>query len=363
MSSAAHAAQQEAQIMESLFGVPSNAAGAAGCSNIAPPIGGGGMDKGSDEGESLGSQDSTHDSEDEDEEPRRVDNRHNNGDSGVINLSEARPGGSSDRGVRRAPSGSSHASRRVRPRSDPRGRALSSMIFNNAFGVGNVASTQLHAETGEEDDEEEEDGGRGVHDAGLYNDGAEDVDEFVDDEPDDRANDNDIEQSLFRVAGVQCVGCALDPYRLAKVDQFVLGNAAHKQSDALWRLAEGVYEATVVKPCRRERSVAPNWTWQDIRSHYLEHVVSDKLVRLQTCRELGAMRRILVSQMVAVNDETGAQELDKTVLEQYMKVVTTESREHSLLTSAENAQQKAASGNSKYGSSIVPTGNAASDDL
>jgi len=275
-------------------------------------------------------------------------------DNGVTNLSNVNVDSGADgpmgRSARRAASGSSQASRRVRPRSDARGRAVSSMIFSNAFGLDNVASCEMHDEDGEVGDDEEED--------------AEDVDEFDNEEHAEGADQQEIEQSLFRVAGVTCVGCALDPSRLAKVDQFVVGNAATKQSDALWRLAEAVYQTSVVKPCRRERSVAPVWTWQEIRSHYLEHVVSDKLVRLQTCREMGAMRRILVSQMVAVNDETGAQELDKGILDQYLKVVTTESREHALLTSAENAQQKAAAtSNSRYGSSIVPTNNTPNDEL
>jgi len=355
MSSAAHAAQQEAQIMDSLFGVSNTGTNATNlASAVGATHGGGGGGGGSDdEGESLGSRDSTHDSEEDD--GRRGVASQEEPDNDVVNLSEARPSVSA-RGARRAQSGSSHASRRVRPRLDARGRALSSMIFSNAFGVPNVTTTQMHDSLYNEGDDERE----GASEEGT---GAEEeFNDFVDNDEDHAANDNDIEQSLFRVAGVQCVGCALDPSRLAKVDQFVFGNAAHKQSDALWRLAEGVYEATVVKPCRRERSVAPNWTWQDIRSHYLEHVVNDKLARLQTCRELGAMRRILISQMVAVNDETGAQELDKGILEQYMKVVTTESREHSLLTTAENAQNKAAAaGTSKYGSSIVPS--TSNDDL
>ena len=75
------------------------------------------------------------------------------------------------------------------------------------------------------------------------------------------------------------------------------------------------------------------------------------------------MRRILISQMVAVNDETGAQELDKNILDQYMKVVTTESLEHTLLVSAENAQNKSAAAGNKYGSSIVPSNSGPGDDL
>lgn len=383
MSSAAHAAQQETQLMESLFGMPSSSSNSM---NPALQDAHASENEGED-GVSLGSRDTsdnsnTDDEADEADEDDRQDRRDRRGRRGqneeaadanddVVHLANANVY-NRRRNVASRSSQASNSHRRVRARLDPRGRAISSMIFNNAFGFNNVSTSEMHDDRDDHAEHPQED----PQDHHDHHDHAGDMDDFSDDN-DAEANTNgqpladhndsteqDVEQSLFRVAGVPCVGCALDPSRLAKVNQFVIENAANKQSDALWRLAEGVYNATVVKPCQRERSAAPIWSWQDIRSHYLEHVVNDKLVRLQTCRELGAMRRILVSQMVAVNDETGAQELDKNILDQYMKVVTTESREHALLTSAENAQLKAGTAsNSKYGSSIVPTTNASNDDL
>lgn len=317
MSSASHAAQQESHLLNSLFGEPQ-----AGASDQP------------EDGETLGSNDSPRSLEGEDDEFVAPSSELSSNDG-----SEPRrySSGHSTRQVRqrtnRTRSRTSSA-----PHRDRRGHCISSSILSSAFGttIANFDSSTL--------DDQESDEGSSEHE--------------LDEEHADPHADDDVERHVFNVPGVSCVGCTLDPARLAPINAFIDSNAASKQSEALWRTAESLYRSTVIMPCRRERSNAPEWTWQEIRTHYLEHVVSSKLCRLQTCRELAAMRRVLVSQMIVANDENGSQEIDKPTLEQYLKVVTTESREHALLSSAENSSRSATTANSRHGSSIVPMTNA-----
>lgn len=170
----------------------------------------------------------------------------------------------------------------------------------------------------------------------------------------DADDDLDVETAVFDVPGVRCVGCALDPARLRAVDTFVSDNLQTKDDDALWRIAASVYKRTVVDVCRLERASAPAWHWADVRKHYLEHVVSTKMSRVQMCRELRAIRNVLVSQMVTTNDETGTSEIDKNVFDMYLKATAAESREHSALVSAHNASASR-SAIARNGSALVPT--------
>jgi len=150
------------------------------------------------------------------------------------------------------------------------------------------------------------------------------------------------ERKLFSVRGVHCVGCALDPSRLTHVNHFVMEQSHNKQGEALWRMAEDIYRETVQRPCADEHMHAPQWAWQDIRTHYVDHVVNQRLTRIQLLKELRAARSVLVSNMVTTDDD-GNQELDKTILDQFLKVAAMESKELSLVSAADSNAARASS--------------------
>lgn len=331
MSNASHAAQQETQLLNSLFGEEAHSTLQQG---LHPP----GSDH-DEQGESLGSEDSL-----------RSD------DSGSVRSHMQQDDVARPLRTQRRPRAREEGSRQVRARNGPtirrdrRGGCMSNNILQSAFGT-----TAALFEEDEEDDD--------LQDGALDHNNESEDDALSTSNPTEL--NEDVEEQIFNVPGVSCVGCTLDPARLAPINAFIESNAATKHSEALWRTAECLYRQTVVEPCRRERSNAPEWTWQEIQNHYLGHVVSSRLCRLQTLREMAAMRRVLVSQMIVANDESGSQEIDKGTLEQYLKVVSTESREHALLNSTEARNSNAANTASRYGSSIVPMNNnaAASDEI
>ena len=221
-----------------------------------------------------------------------------------------------------------------------------STLFGSAPGSGPLMAKRARlAHSAEESGEESEEEG-----------GEESADDAMSTVSNGSQARRQAEQSLFHIPGVHCVGCILPPARLEAVDSFVLDNAANKQGDILWRSAAHVYEETVVRPCRREQSSAPDWQWTELREHYEQHVVHPKLFRVQACREMREIRAVLTEQMIIQNDETGTRELDKASVEQYLKVETAESKEYALLANIDAANTRTAAASvGKGGSALVPS--------
>jgi hypothetical protein len=243
------------------------------------------------------------------------------------------------------------------------GSQMISTLFGSALGSGPLLSKRFDAT------EEEQPRSRKRAWSGGVDEDDDDDDELSSEEGGDEEVEGDgrsvrsdvsasrrhAETALFHVPGVHCIGCVLPPERLAPVDTFVLENAMSKTGEALWRLAAHVYQATVTRPCQIEQSSAPDWGWVDLRDHYEQHVVHPKLFRVQACREMREMRSVLAASMVVVNDENGTRELDKTSLEQYLKVEAAESREYALIVSNDAATARATAGTAaKGGSALVP---------
>lgn len=162
------------------------------------------------------------------------------------------------------------------------------------------------------------------------------------------------ERLFFDVPGVQCVGCNLDVRVTNDVDRFVSENYARKQPFALWRMASLYYDRKWRIPSEREGMFAPRWFAEDIQLHYEHHCISTRLARTDMCRGLRGLRNVMLMRMLR-EDASGTGdsfETDKTSVENYLKIVAAESREHDRLQ-ALDAPARGGKGPSA-GSSYVP---------
>lgn len=162
------------------------------------------------------------------------------------------------------------------------------------------------------------------------------------------------ERLFFDVPGVQCVGCNLDVRVTNDVDRFVSENYARKQPFALWRMASLYYDRKWRIPSEREGMFAPRWFAEDIQLHYEYHCISTRLARTDMCRGLRGLRNVMLMRMLR-EDASGTGdsfETDKTSVENYLKIVAAESREHDRLQ-ALDAPARGGKGPSA-GSSYVP---------
>lgn len=107
----------------------------------------------------------------------------------------------------------------------------------------------------------------------------------------------------------------------------------------LWKLAALEYEKKIKEPAERVGVVAPEWPWQHLKIHYEHHHVHPALRSYQRCRELGAMRQMIVNQMVFVRDD-GVREIDQNQQNQYQRLVQLEQKEYSLLSSFTSARSR-----------------------
>ncbi len=135
-------------------------------------------------------------------------------------------------------------------------------------------------------------------------------------------------RAAFPVKGVDCVGCVLAG-KVAPVVRFVNENAARMSDIALWKMAALCYQRDVVEPARVEGVVAPPWGWREVRIHFQHHCTDTQLDRLQTLRLLKLARTKAEQRLLRI-EATGEQELDKSGMDQVLKIINMETKERQL---------------------------------
>lgn len=160
------------------------------------------------------------------------------------------------------------------------------------------------------------------------------IDESVDD-------DSEIESSsltggelvpfrrTFPVRGVSCIGCSAEREIVSKVDEFVKKNSSKMNEDALYRTASVFWRTTVVDPAKREGVAIAEWPWKDLRSHYRLHVCDPYIQRMDCCRQLAAVRKMLELSLVRTDGDQRVVDHKNTDL--LLKVIGMQSKELSLL--------------------------------
>lgn len=78
------------------------------------------------------------------------------------------------------------------------------------------------------------------------------------------------------------MGCALAS-RVVAVDEFVLKNCDKMAESALFKLAALFYKTKVAEPAEAEGVEVPEWSWKELRAHYL-----------CDCRKLGQFTTIRI---------------------------------------------------------------------
>ena len=135
----------------------------------------------------------------------------------------------------------------------------------------------------------------------------------------------------FPVRGVTCIGCSAEREIVEKVDNFVKKNAPKMQEDALFRTAAVFWKNTVVEPARREGVGIADWAWKDIRSHYQLHVCDASIQRMDCCRSLASVRKML--ELSIVKREGDQSLIDHKNADLLLKVIGMQSKELTLLAS------------------------------
>lgn len=135
----------------------------------------------------------------------------------------------------------------------------------------------------------------------------------------------------FPVRGVTCIGCSADREIVCKVDEFIKKNASKMQEDALYRTAAVFWRINVVNPARREGVAIAEWSWKDIRSHYQLHVCDAYIQRMDCCRQLASVRKMLELSLVRREGEKSVMDHKNTDL--LLKVIGMQSKELTLLNS------------------------------
>ena len=153
-------------------------------------------------------------------------------------------------------------------------------------------------------------------------------------------------KAAFPIKGVDCVGCMLTK-QIAPVEKFIKMHFDKMAEDALWKQAALTYVREVQEPRRREgghtpgvrahspqphahnslslalltRTFAPlvsQWSWKDLRSHYLLHCSDHTISRTFACRQLQTMRYAVEQRMMRVDGDE--REIDKGSCDLMLKV-------------------------------------------
>lgn len=138
---------------------------------------------------------------------------------------------------------------------------------------------------------------------------------------------------IFRVRGVSCLGCALDQSIIGKVDTFIEKNQTRLEPVALFKSASMFFKNNVCDNASIQDGQIPLWPWKDLRSHYVLHSVNPQFQRIDSLRSLAACRKTIESSLIRV-DEEGQRTLDPKNSDLLLKIITLQSRELGLLTSA-----------------------------
>jgi len=136
----------------------------------------------------------------------------------------------------------------------------------------------------------------------------------------------------FPVRGVICVGCSAERDIVSKVDDYIKKNASKMQQDALYRTASVFWHTVVVKPARAEGVEICGWDWKSLRSHYQLHVCDAFVQRMDCCRQLASVRKMLELQLV--QNVSGRRVIHHKNTDLLLKVIGMQSKELTLLDTA-----------------------------
>ena len=90
--------------------------------------------------------------------------------------------------------------------------------------------------------------------------------------------------------------------------------------EALWKMAALTYVREVQEPRAREGVMTPDWSWKDLRTHFLLHCCDPRIARLATCRQLQTMRYAVEQRLMRIDGEE--REVDKGGCDLMLKVRT-----------------------------------------
>ncbi|MGZ0214163.1 MAG: hypothetical protein ACKVI4_16925 [Actinomycetales bacterium] len=160
-------------------------------------------------------------------------------------------------------------------------------------------------------------------------------------------------KAAFPVKGIDCVGCALVK-KIAPVEKFVKDHFDKMSEESLWKMAALTYVREVQEPRKREGVLSPDvsdlplelftsdshslprdyvstctmsasppvcteqWSWKDLRTHFLIHCSDARIARAQTVRQLQTMRYCVEQRLMRVDN--GEREVDRAGCDLMLKV-------------------------------------------
>ena len=89
------------------------------------------------------------------------------------------------------------------------------------------------------------------------------------------------------------------------------------------------------------------WSWKDVRTHFLLHCSDTRIARTQTVRQLQTARYCLEQRLMRVTD--GEREIDKAGAELMLKFIKEESAQRQLLAAGNSAGGKKQPGGTTVG--------------
>ena len=156
-------------------------------------------------------------------------------------------------------------------------------------------------------------------------------------------------RAAFPIKGVDCVGCMLTKH-IEPTVRFVKEHMDSMSEDSLWKQAALCYMREVQEPRKREGVLTPNWGWKDIRSHFLLHVNDHTIARASTCRQLQTMRFAVEQRLMRTDGNE--KELDRAGCDLILKIISAESKERTLLQSAQNGSSSGGGRRGQGGSTV-----------
>ena len=105
-------------------------------------------------------------------------------------------------------------------------------------------------------------------------------------------------ESIFVIPGVECLGCLLGHRTLKPVVDALRRNASHLPEEAWAAAGLAAYEGLRAK-CREAGLLAPEWSEEGIRLHFLQHALDPVLEATRLARSLDLARRLLMGEVQA----------------------------------------------------------------
>lgn len=99
--------------------------------------------------------------------------------------------------------------------------------------------------------------------------------------------------------------------------------------EALWKMAALTYVREVQEPRAREGVMTPDWSWKDLRTHFLLHCCDARIARLATCRQLQTMRYAVEQRLMRIDGEE--REVDKGGCDLMLKIIKAESDQRNII--------------------------------